>query len=166
MDRAIFNRRYTDFTPGTTQVWLANGAGVTTDLSSTQEFTAGDNLDQGTVVYVSGTYVLPASAASGVAAEQYNAIGITAASAGVTSGVAVNLDDIAVVSSANLTGETSLTPGQYYYLSKYTGQLTRFSTASGTVTAASGYAALVNLGLALSSTELHLEIQPPVDLFS
>jgi len=166
MDRAIFNRRYTDFTPGTTQVWLANGAGVTTGLSSTQNFTAGANLTQGTVVYVSGTYVLPASAASGVAAEQYNAIGITAASAGVTSGVAVNLDDIAVVGSANLVGETSLTPGQFYYLSKYTGQLTKFQTASGTVTASGGYAALVSVGLALSSTEIQVEIQPPTVLYS
>jgi hypothetical protein len=166
MDRAIFNRRYTDFTPGTTQVWLANGAGVTTGLSSTQNFTAGANLAQGTVVYVSGTYVLPATAASGVAEAQYNAIGVTAESAGVTSGVAVNLDDIAVVGSSNLTGETSLTPGQYYYLAKYTGQLTKFQTASGTVTASGGYAALVNLGIALSTTEIQLEIQSPSILYS
>jgi hypothetical protein len=155
-DRNIFNRRYTDFTPGGTQVWLVNGAGVTTSAPSTQTFTAGDNLIQGQVVYVSGTYVLPASAASGVAATQYNAIGITAASAGVTSGVAVNLDDIAVIGSSNLTGEQTLTPGQYYYLSKFTGQLTKFATASGTVSASGGYAALVNLGVALSTTELSI----------
>lgn len=165
-DRAIFNRKYTDFTPGDTQVWLVNGAGVTTSAASTQTFTAGANLTQGQVVYVSGVYALPASAASGVAPEQYQAIGITAASAGISSGVAVNLDDIAVVSDANITADSVLIPGQYYYLSKYSGELTRYSTASGTVTAASGYAALVNLGLALSTTELHVEIQPPVDLFS
>lgn len=163
-DRAIFNRRYTSFTPGSTEVWLANGAGVTTTLSSTQEFTAGSNLIQGEVVYVSGTYVLPASAASGVAPEVYNAIGITAASAGVSSGVAVNLDDIAVVGDANITAEAALVPGQYYYLSKYDGQLTRYATASGEVTAASGYAALVNVGLALSTTEIQVEIEAPVVL--
>lgn len=166
MDRAIFNRRYTDFTPGNTQVWLTNGAGVTTTPSSTQEFTAGSNLIQGQVVYVSGTYVLPASAASGVAPEVYNAIGITAASAGVSSGVAVNLDDIAIVSSANITGETALVPGQYYFLSKYSGQLTRYSTASGTVTASGGYAASVTVGLALSASELQVEIGSPSILYS
>lgn len=166
MDRAIFNRRYTDFTPGNTQVWLVNGAGVTTTPSSTQEFTAGSNLIQGQVVYVSGTYVLPASAASGVAPEVYNAIGITAASAGVSSGVAVNLDDIAIVSSANITGETALVPGQYYFLSKYSGQLTRYSTASGTVTASGGYAASVTVGLALSASELQVEIGSPSILYS
>ena len=165
-ERAIFNRKYTDFTPGGTQVWLVNGAGVTTSAASSQEFTAGANLIQGEVVYVSGVYALPASAASGVASEQYQAIGITAAAATASSTVAVNLDDIAVVSDANITADSVLVPGQYYYLSQYDGQLTRFRTASGTVTQASGYAALVNLGLALSTTELHVEIQPPVELFS
>ena len=165
-ERAIFNRKYTDFTPGGTQVWLVNGAGVTTSAASTQEFTAGANLIQGEVVYVSGVYALPASAASGVASEQYQAIGITAAAATASSTVAVNLDDIAVVNDANITAESVLVPGSFYYLSKSQGQITRFSTASGTVSQASGYAALVNLGLALSTTELHVEIQPPVDLFS
>ena len=163
-DRAIFNRRYTSYTPGSTQVWLVNGAGVTTSAASTQGFLAGDNLIQGQVVYISGAYVLPASAASGVAATNYNAVGITAASAGFSSGVAVNLDDIAVVSSANITAEAALIPGQYYYLSKYDGQITRYTTASGDVTAASGYAALVSVGLALSSTEIQVEIEAPVVL--
>lgn len=163
-DRAIFNRRYTSYTPGSTQVWLVNGAGVTTNVVSTQDFLAGDNLIQGEVVYISGAYVLPASAASGVAATNYNAVGITTAAAGFSSGVAVNLDDIAVVGDANITAETALIPGQYYYLSKYDGQLTRYATASGEVTAASGYAALVNIGLALSTTEIQVEIGAPVVL--
>ncbi len=165
-DRAIFNRRYTDYTPGGTQVWLVNGAGVSTSPAATQTFTAGSDLIQGQVVYVSGTYALPASAASGVASTNYQAVGITAAPAATSGSVEVNLDDIAVVSAANITAETSLIPGQHYYLSRFTGQLTRFATTSGTVTASGGYAALVNLGLALSTTELNLEIQPPVDLFS
>lgn len=165
-DRAIFNRRYTDFTPGSQQVWLINGAGVTTSAAQTQQFTAGATLIQGQPVYVSGTYVLPASAASGVAPERFNVIGITAAAAATGSGVAVNVDDIAVISDANISAESTLVPGQYYYLSKYTGEITRYSTASGTVTAASGYAALVNLGVALSTTELHVEIEAPVDLYS
>jgi hypothetical protein len=164
-DRNIFNRKYTEFNPGSTSVWLVNGAGVTTSASSTQSFTAGDNLIQGEVVYVSGTYVLPASAASGVDPALYNPIGITAASAGYSSGVAVVLDDIAVIGAANLTGAVSLVPGQYYYLSKYAGQLTPFSSASGTVSNADGYAVQVQMGLALSSTELQVEIESPITLF-
>ena len=92
-ERAIFNRKYTSYTPGGQQVWLANGTGVTTSAAQTQEFTAGASLVQGSPVYVSGTYVLPASAASGVASEQYNVIGITAEAATTGNPVAVNLDD-------------------------------------------------------------------------
>lgn len=161
-NRAIFNRQYTDFTPGGQQVWLVNGAGVTTTAQQTQNFTAGANLIQGQVVYVSGTYVLPANAASGTPPTNYAAIGITAASAGVTSGVAVNLDGIAVVSDVNITADSALIPGQFYYLSKYSGELTRYQTASGTVTASGGYAAMVNIGQALSASELQVEIEPPV----
>jgi len=163
--RAIFNRQYTDYTPGNQQVWLVNGAGVTTSAVKTQTFTAGATLIQGQVVYVSGTYVLPASAASGVTDQQYSAIGITTEAAASSASVAVTLDDTAVVSSANLTAETQLIPGEYYYLSKFSGQLTRYSTASGLVTSASGYAALVGIGQALSPSELQVEIEPPVVLY-
>lgn len=163
--RAIFNRKYESYTPGTTEVWLINGAGVTTSVSSTQTFTAGAPVIQGDVVYVSGTYVLPASAASGVAAAKYNAIGITAAAASTSSGVSVVLDNVAVVSSANLIGETQLVPGAYYYLAKYSGKLTQYSTTSGVVSASGGYVALVNVGQALSPTELEVEIEPPVVLY-
>jgi hypothetical protein len=162
-DRAIFNRKYTSFSSAGTEVWLINGAGVTTTASATQSFTAGSNLVQGAVVYVSGTQVFAASAISGVAAFNYGAIGITAASAGVTSGVAVNLDDVAVINAENITAESSLIPGEYYFLSKYTGQLTRYTTASGSITASGtdNYQALVGLGVALSTTELEVEIKPP-----
>jgi hypothetical protein len=163
--RGIFNRQYTDYTPAGQQVWLVNGAGVTTVPSTTQDFTAGATLIQGEVVYVSGTYVLPASAASGVASERYNVIGITAEAAAAAATVAVILDDTAIISDANLTADTQLIPGQYYYLSQYDGQLTRYATASGVITAASGYAALVNVGQALSNNELQVEIEPPVVLY-
>jgi hypothetical protein len=164
--RAAFNRQYTDYSPGGQQVWLVNGAGVTTSPSRTQTFTAGASLIQGQVVYVSGTYVLPASAASGVSAAQYNPVGITAAAASTSSGVEVILDDTAIISSANLTAATALIPGQYYFLSKYSGQLTLANTASGVITASGGYAAAVNVGIALSTTELQVEIEPPVILYS
>ena len=163
--RAIFNRQYTDYTPGGQQVWLVNGAGVSTSAAKTLTFTAGSTLIQGQPVYVSGTYVLPATAASGVPDTWYSVIGVTAEGATTSASVAVTLDDTVVVSSANLVGETALVPGQYYYLAKYTGQLTRYATASGTVTASGGYAALVNVGQALSTTELQVEIEPPVILY-
>jgi hypothetical protein len=163
--RAIFNRQYTDYTPGGQQVWLVNGAGVSTSAAKTLTFTAGSTLIQGQPVYVSGTYVLPATAASGVPDTRYSVIGVTAEGAATSASVAVTLDDTVVVSSANLVGETVLVPGQYYYLAKYTGQLTRYATASGTVTASGGYAALVNVGQALSTTELQVEIEPPVILY-
>jgi len=165
-ERAIFNRKYTSYTPSLTQVWILNGDAVTTSVASTQTFTAVTNLIQGEAVYVSGVYALPASAASGVSPEQYQVIGITSEAATALDSVDVNLDDTVVVSDANITADTQLVPGQFYYLSQYDGQITRYSTASGVVTASGGYAALVNLGLALSTTELSLEIQPPVSLLS
>lgn len=165
-ERAIFNRKYTSYTPALTQVWILNGDAVTTSVASTQTFTAAVNLIQGEVVYVSGVYALPASAASGVSPEQYQVIGVTSEAATALDSVDVNLDDTVVVSDANITSDTQLVPGQFYYLSQYDGQVTRYSTASGVVTASGGYAALVNLGLALSTTELSLEIQPPVSLLS
>jgi hypothetical protein len=163
--RAIFNRKYESFTPGSTEVWLVNGAGVATTPATSQNFTAGATLIQGDVVYVSGSFALPASAASGVSTSKYTAIGIAAAAATTSSTVGVNVDGVTVLSSANLVGETQLTAGQYYYLSKYDGKLTKYATGSGLVTAASGYAALVYLGQALSPTELQIEIEPPVVLY-
>lgn len=163
--RAIFNRKYESYTPGSTEVWLVNGAGVTTTPVRTQTLTAGATLIQGDVVYVSGTYALPATAASGVSPTRYNAIGVAAASASLSSSVTVTIDDVAIVSSANLIGESQLVPGEYYYLAKYDGKLTRYTTSSGLVNAASGYAALVNIGQALSPTELQIEIEPPVVLY-
>lgn len=163
--RSVFNRQYTDFTPAGQQVWLLNGAGVVTTPITTESFTAGANLIQGDVVYVSGVYALLASAASGVDPTNYNVIGITTEAAAASSSVTVTLDDIAIVSASNLVADSQLIPGEYYYLSAYAGKLTRYSTASGLVTAASGYAALVNIGQAISPSELQVQIEPPVVLY-
>lgn len=163
--RAIFNRKYESYTPGSTEVWLVNGAGVATTPATTQTLTAGATFIQGDAVYVSGTYALPASAASGIASVRYNPIGITASSAASSASISINIDGVCVLSSANLIGETQLTPGAYYYLSKFDGKLTKYATSSGSITAASGYAALVYLGQALSPTELQIEIEPPVVLY-
>jgi hypothetical protein len=164
-NREIFNRQYTDYLPGGQQVWLVNGASVTTTPATTQTYTAGESLVQGQVVYVSGTYALSAIAVSGADPTQYNPVGITAESAALASSVSVVVDDTAVIGSSNITGGGTLIPGQYYYLSKYTGQITPYSTASGTVTASGGYSALVYMGQAMSLTALQIEIEPPVVLY-
>ena len=165
--RSIFNRRYSSFNSGTQEVYLVNGAGVVASLSSSSSFVAGQALIQGATVYVSGTKVFNASALSGIASFNYGAIGITATSAAVNSGVLVILDDVATLSASNITAETSLVPGQPYYLSKYPGQVTRFTTTSGSVTnsGTNQYQALVLVGTALSTAELEVEINSPVILF-
>ena len=162
--RSIFNRRYTSYTPGSTQVWLVNGAGVTTTTSTTLELTAGENLIQGQVVYVSGTYALSASAASGVTPAEFNPIGVATANAPLNSGVAVVYDGIATLTQFNITDAATLNTGQYYYLSKETGRVTQTPPISGSLTYSGGYAALVPIGLALSTTELHVEIGTPAVL--
>ena len=164
-ERALFNRRYTSYTPNGTEVWLLNGSSVTTSLSSTKGFVAGVDLVQGQVVFVSGVYAVPAVAASGASLPEYNAVGITSEAAFTNANVNVVLNDSVTLSSTNITAESSLTPGEFYYLSKFKGEVTRFSTASGLVTGASGYGALVALGNAVSTTELQVEIAPPVILY-
>ena len=166
-DRSIFNRRYTSFNSGTQEVYLVNGAGVVTSLSSSAAFVAGETLVQGAAVYVSGLKVFNASALSGIASFNYGAFGITGASAVTNSGVSVIFDDAATISSANITAETSLVPGQPYYLSKFPGQVTRYSTASGLVTnsGTNQYQALVLVGTALSAAELEVEIAPPIVMY-
>ena len=162
-NRSIFNRRYTSYTPGSTQVWLVNGQGVTTSPTTTLDFTAGETLIQGEVVYVSGAVVLGANAASGVAAELYNPIGITNAAAAEAETVGVILDSNATISSSNLIHESAMTPGQYYYLAREKGKLVSADAPSG-ITMSGGYAAVVPLGLALSTSELQVEIQGPIIL--
>ncbi|REK53385.1 MAG: hypothetical protein DWQ49_11900 [Bacteroidetes bacterium] len=162
-NRSIFNRRYTSYTPGSTQVWLVNGQGVTTSPTTTLDFTAGETLIQGEVVYVSGAVVLGANAASGAAPELYNPIGITNAAAAATETVGVILDSNATISSSNLIHESAMTPGQYYYLAREKGKLVSADAPSG-ITMSGGYSAVVPLGLALSTSELQVEIQGPIIL--
>lgn len=165
-DRSIFNRKYTGFTSDGTQVFLVNGAGAgTTGATSTRSFTAGEDLIQGAAVFVSGVYVLNANAGSGEASTNFNVIGLTNEAASTNDAVTVVLDDLVTVSSENIAAATALTPGQYYFLSKFDGQIVEFDTTSGTIAANDGYGALVNLGTAVSTSELSLEIQPIVELF-
>jgi hypothetical protein len=167
-DRAAFNRRYTSYQSDGTQVWLANGAGASATTgggSDSKSFTAGEDLIQGAAVYVSGVYVFNASAASGIADFKYNAIGITTEAASGNAPITVNLDGIVPISSNNLAYETSLDVGEYYFLSNQDGKLVKYQTASGLISASYGYGALVNLGTAISTSELSVEIQPIVELF-
>ena len=163
-ERTLFNRRYTSYTPNGTEVWLLNGAGVTTTSISTQSFTASEDLIQGEVVFVSGVWAVPATAASGASNPEYYPVGLTSEGAFQNATVQVVLDDVAVVSAGNITADSSLVPGELYYLSKYKGEITRFQSASGTIVRASGYGAVVPVGTALSTSELQVEIGTPVIL--
>ena len=61
-NRSIFNRRYTSYQPAGTQVWLVNGAGISSQLNPTFDFELGEDLDSGSVVYVSGSLIFAAPA--------------------------------------------------------------------------------------------------------
>ena len=72
------------------------------------------------------------------------------------------------IGNENVTADVSLVPGEFYYLSKYSGQITRYATASGLVSASgtNEYQVSVPVGFAVSNSELNVEIQPPVILYS
>ncbi len=166
-NRAIFNRNYTEYTAGSTPVWLVNGGSASSNPSPiTVDFLAGEPLIQGECVYVSGQYCFAANASSNVPPSDYQAIGFTTGPAAVpNSTVSVDLDGVVTLSDANILAETQLVPGEYYYLSSSPGQITQYNTASGSVLASNGYAAVVNVGIAVSTTELSVEIQPPVEIY-
>jgi hypothetical protein len=167
-NRNIFARSFTSFNPGGGQVWVLNGEGISLSPPASQSYTAGETLVQGDFVYVSGSYVLKASALSGLAPESYGVVGATTEAAIVGSGVSVSTDGIVSISDQNITSETTLVPGFNYYLSKFDGQITRYSTASGLISASGSnqYQVSVPVGYAVSSTELDVEIQPPIILYS
>lgn len=166
-ERAIFNRKYTSFNSGGTEVWLVNGAGVTTEPTSVISVTAGEALIQGDFVRVSGAYVVKASALSGLAPENYAVVGATTEAATLGSSVSISTDGVVVLSSSNITASGSLVPGSQYYLSKYSGQIVPYSSASGLVTnsGTDQYQALVPVGQALSTSEFNIEIQPEIVLY-
>jgi len=93
-ERAIFNRKYSSFNSGGTEVWLVTGAGITTQPDSTISLTAGETLAQGDFVRLSGTYAVKASALSGLATASYKVIGATAESATINNAVLINTDGI------------------------------------------------------------------------
>ena len=135
--------------------------------SSERSFSAGENLGQGDFVYLSGTSVFKASALSGLAAFNYNPIGSAKGAGSAGSPITIVLDGETTVASGAITADTELVPGEIYYLSKFSGQITRYSTASGLVSNSGTfqYQALVPLGKATTSTNLEVEIQPAIILF-
>ncbi len=167
-NRNIFARSFQSYNSGGTDVWVLDGEGVSLSLPAVQSYIAGETLIQGDFVYVSGTQVFKATALSGLAATRYGVVGATTAAAPTGSGVSVSTDGIVSIGSANLTADVSLVPGNYYYLSKYAGKITRYSTASGLVSASGSnqYQVSVPVGYAVSSSELDVEIQPAIILYS
>lgn len=166
--RSIFNRNYSSYQADGTTVYLANGQGVVTNPAPEATLTAGADLIAGQCLCASGSYVVPATAASGVNAYQFSPIGFASAAASNGAEVIVNLDGVVTLSDANITADTELVPGDYYYLSKFEGQVVRFSTSSGIISGSgtNAYAASTSVGLAITSTQLSVEIAPPVLLYT
>lgn len=133
-----------------------------TDISSVKNYTAGESISVGQFVCFDAGSLVKASAASGVDSTRYNTFGCAITAGGVSDTIKVNSDNIVTLSSSNITADVALTPGESYYLSKFYGEVTRFSTTSGTITFAEGYGALVYVGRALSTTQLEVEIQPKI----
>lgn len=167
-NRSIFNRNYSSYQSDGTTVFLANGQGVVTNPAPEASLTAGATLIAGMCVAASGNFVVPATALSGATTAQFSPIGFASASATTGQSVLVNLDGVVTVSDVNITAESSLVPGQYYYLSKYPGEIVRYSTASGIISGSgsNSYAASSPVGLALTSNQLSIEISPPVLLYT
>ena len=167
-NRNVFARSFQSVNSGGTDVWVLDGEGVSLSLPESQSYTAGETLIQGDFVYVSGASVFKASALSGVAAFNYGVIGATTVAAPAGSGISVSTDGIVSIGNENVTADVSLVPGEFYYLSKYSGQITRYATASGLVSASgtNEYQVSVPVGFAVSNSELNVEIQPPVILYS
>ena len=144
---------------------LSSGNYITisgTDVSSVKTYTAGETIAVGEFVCFDAGSLVKASAASGVDPVRYNTFGCAITAGNATDTIRVNSDNIVTLSDPNITAESQLTPGESYYLSKYFGQVTKYSTASGGITFAEGYGALVYVGRALSTTQLEVEIQPKI----
>jgi len=157
--RSIFNRRYSSFQSDGTTVYLANGQGNVTGSVPIISLTAGSDFVAGTPLYASGTVVVPAIAASGVDTDQIQVLGFSTEAGTNGSAVQVALDGVVDLTAVNITAETSLSAGQYYYLSKFRGEIVKFETASGQISG-SGTDAAIN------TTQLSIELNSPVLLYA
>jgi hypothetical protein len=144
---------------------LASGVYITvsgTDVSSIKTYSAGETIAVGQFVCFDAGLLVKASTASGVDPVRYNTFGCAITAGNTNDAIKVNSDSIVTLGSSNITADTQLTPGESYYLSKFAGQVTKFSTASGNIAFTEGYGALVYVGRALSTTQLEVEIQPKI----
>jgi len=166
--RSIFNRTYTDFQSGSTEVFLVNGQGNVTGSSPIVEIEAGVDMIAGTPVYPSGNVVVPGIASVGVDPQQLSIVGFVSADVTAGDDAAVITDGVIDLSAINITAESALSAGQYYYLSKYRGEVVKYETASGTITGSGvdAYAASAPLGLAINTTQLSIELNSPILLYA
>ena len=164
-DRTIFNRTYTAYTPQGQTVYLVNGGlkATASGFNPTIDIIAGENMAQGTPVYVSGTKCFPAHAAASVQNFEINVVGFTDEPATINAPVTVDLDGVVSIVSSQITGEGALTPGKYYYLSEYRGEIVQNASPSGTVSKPD-YKASAPLGVAVTTTALTIEIATPTFL--
>ena len=165
-DRTQFNRSYTAYDQFGTTVYLVNGGlkASASGFNPVIDLPAGEDLLAGDAVYVDSTATIyKATAASGQAPQYANVIGFVEADTASGDRANVDIDGIATINSNNVAGEAAMTPGKYYFLSKYSGQITRNNTPSGTIDAA-GYMASAPLGVAVTSTALTIEISIPTFL--
>ena len=164
-DLTAFNRTYTAYTRQGTTVFLANGglSSTASGYNPTIDIIAGENMDKGSPVYVSGTRCFAATASSSSQLFESNVIGFTEETASLGAPVTVDLDGVVNIPGDRVTGEAGLTPGRYYFLSRYKGELTTNSSASGTVERPD-YQVSVPVGVAVTTTALTIEIGSPTFL--
>ena len=172
-DRTIFNRTHTQFAPQGTSVYLVNGGlkATASGFNPTIDIIAGENLEQGQALYVSGVgasgsiepRVYRASAAASQDLYKANVIGFVDTDALQGQACTVDVDGVVTVPGNKITGETSLSPGKYYYLSEYLGEITRYATTSGNIERPD-YHASAPLGVAVTTTSLTIEIGAPTFL--
>ena len=166
--RSIFNRRYTSFQSDGTEVYLCNGQGNVTGSVPVVPIPAGTDIIAGTPVYASGTAVYPAIAISGVNTEQLSVLGFVTSDVTAGDDALVSTDGVVDTTAVNITAESALSAGQYYYLSKFRGEIVKFATASGEISGSGtdAYAASVPLGLAINTTQLSIELNAPILLYA
>ena len=164
-DRTIFNRTYTAFTPQGDTVYLVNG-GLKASASGFNpqiDIIAGEDMAQGTPVYVSGARVFAASASNASQNFEANVIGFTDDNATIDAPVTIDVDGIITIPASQITGEADLTPGKYYYLSEYKGEIASNANPSGTI-GRPDYKVSAPLGVAITTTSLTIEIGTPTFL--
>lgn len=159
-ERQIFNRRYQPFQSDGTTVYLTTGVSQVTSPGTSIDVEAGETLIPGTAVFAFGTpaQIFKATAISGVTLEHASVVGFTQAGATVGGDVGLTTTGIVAIPGENVVGETQLTTGDAYFLSKFDGQITKYSTTSGLIQTSEMYQAVAPVGVALSPTELSVNI--------